>query len=72
MRYFELFFHELNPSGPLINMLKWFLLKVRFCGDICEILYVTPRSRTPRRLTLRGVFPASILTLKASPCLREY
>ena len=24
-------------SGPLINMLKWFLLKIRFRGDICEI-----------------------------------
>ena len=30
-------FHESKPSGPLINMLKWFCLKIQFCKDICEI-----------------------------------
>ena len=28
------FFHESNPSGPLINRLKWFFLKIRFREDI--------------------------------------
>ena len=28
------FFHESNPSGPLIDRLKWFFLKIRFCQDI--------------------------------------
>ena len=29
-------FHESKPSGPLINRLNWFCLKVHFRGDICE------------------------------------
>ena len=29
-------FHESKQSGPLINRLKWFFLKVRFCRDIRE------------------------------------
>ena len=28
------FFHESNPSGPLINRLKWFCLKIRIREDI--------------------------------------
>ena len=31
------FFHKSNPSGPLVNMLKWFLIKIHFRGDIREI-----------------------------------
>ena len=27
-------FHDSNPSGPLINMLKYFCMKFLFCGDI--------------------------------------
>ena len=34
------FFHESNPSGPLINSLKWFFLKIR---------------PTPHSVSLRGV-----------------
>ena len=30
------FFHESNPSGPQINRLKWFCLKICFRGDIRE------------------------------------
>ena len=29
-------FHESKPSGPLINRLKWFCLKIRFRGNIRE------------------------------------
>ena len=29
-----LFFHELNPSGPLMIRLNWFFLKIRFHKDI--------------------------------------
>ena len=35
------FFHESNPSGPLINRLKWFFLKIRLCESFeffCECL----------------------------------
>ena len=46
------FFHESNPYGPLINMLKWFLLKVRFCGDIRE-LSDSAQANTARRKTLK-------------------
>ena len=36
--FFGIFFLlELYPSGPLTNMLKWFLLNIRFRGDIREI-----------------------------------
>ena len=35
--FHELIFHELNPPGPLINRLKWFCWKIRFCRDIREI-----------------------------------
>ena len=31
------FFYESKPSGPLINKLKWFYLKVCFRGDICRL-----------------------------------
>ena len=30
-------FHESKPSGPLINKLNWFCLKIRFCEDIRKI-----------------------------------
>ena len=53
------FFHESNLSGPLLNRLKWFFLKIRFRGDICEISDSaqanTARSQTLRKLTLYGV-----------------
>ena len=44
--------HESNPSGPLINRLKWFCLKIRFRGDI-QIL--SSKNSTPRCDNLRGV-----------------
>ena len=58
MRFVGIFlFYESNPSGPLINWLKCFYLKICFHGDIREIsdsaLTNTVRSRTPLRLTLR-------------------
>ena len=46
------FFHESNPYGPLINMLQWFLLKVRFRGDIRE-LSDTAQANTARSKTLK-------------------
>ena len=30
----SIFFHQSNPSGPLINRLNWFFLKIRFGEDI--------------------------------------
>ena len=30
----QFFFHKSNPSGPLINRLKWFFIKIRFREDI--------------------------------------
>ena len=51
--------HESNPSGHLINRLKWFCLKISFCLFIREISdsaqAYTAWSQTLRRLTLRGV-----------------
>ena len=55
------FWHFLwiEPIWALINMLKWFVLKIRFCGDIREISDSvqanTVWSQTLRRLTLCGV-----------------
>ena len=52
-------FHESKPSGPLINRLKWFCLKIRVREDIRKIgdsaLCYPAQSRTLCRLTLRGV-----------------
>ena len=68
-------FHESNPSGPLINRLKWCCLKIRFREDIREIgdsahstQANTARSRklkyrTPRDVSLRRVLPGTILSL---------
>ena len=57
--FWHFLFHESNPSGPLINRLKWFSLKISFRGDIREISDSmqanTVKSQTLRRLTLRGV-----------------
>ena len=69
-RNFVIFvYHELKPSGPLINRLKWFCSKIHFHEDIRKIsdsaeseieisanpkLANTARSRTLRRLTLRA------------------
>ena len=66
MRLLVIFlFHESKPSGPLINILKWFCLKFRFREDIREIIDSaqanTAQSRTPRRLTLRGVGLRAVL-----------
>ena len=36
-RDFFFFFYELTPSGPLMNRLKWFCLKIRFREDVREI-----------------------------------
>ena len=34
---FIFLFYELKPSGPLMNRLKWFCLKIRFREDVREI-----------------------------------
>ena len=48
-----LIFHESKPSGPLINRLKWFCVKIRFRGDIRDSVQAnTARSWTLCRLTL--------------------
>ena len=44
-------FHESMPSGPLINRLKWFCLKVRFHGDIHEKFDTTQCLRRVRLCT---------------------
>ena len=78
-----LFFYETNPPGPLINRLTWVCWNIRFRGNIRKISdYAqanTERSKEIKFskiqncLTLRGVLPASLLSLHASPCLeREY
>ena len=46
------FFHESNPSGPLINRLKWFCLKIRFRKDI---RIRSSKNSTPRSVILQGV-----------------
>ena len=65
-RFLRNFYHESNPSGPLINRLKWFLLQIRFRGDIREISDSAQVniawSKTLRRLTLRGVDSAQANT----------
>ena len=40
-------FHEKKPSGPLINRLKWFCLKIRFHE-------IFAKNSTLHRLSLRG------------------
>ena len=72
MRFFDIFlFHEWNPSGPLINSLKWFCLKISFHGDIRKKIdstqAITARSQ---QLNLK-IQKCIILPLQASPCL-EY
>ena len=57
-RFLHSFFHELNPSGFLINSLKWFHWKICFGEDIRkkrDFAHYTEQSRTPRSITLRGV-----------------
>ena len=46
------FFHESNPSGPLINRLKWFCLKIRFREDI---RIPSSKNSTQRSVILRRV-----------------
>ena len=46
------FFHEWNPSGPLINRLKWFCFKIRFRQDI---RIRNSQNSTPRSVILRKV-----------------
>ena len=58
-------FHESKPSGPLINRLKWFCLKVCFHGEICKKFDSAQANTAQSRklkcsqiqnwLTLRGV-----------------
>ena len=56
-------FIESKPSGPLINRINWFCLKVCFHGDTREKNRLesdsaqanTARSQPLHRLTLRGV-----------------
>ena len=61
MRFVGIFlFYESNPSGPLINWLKCFYLKICFHGDIHEIsdpeqTNNAQGSQTLRRLTQLGV-----------------
>ena len=66
-------FHELKPSGPLKNRLKWFCFKIRFCEDIREKFDSaqanTARSWIPRSVSLRRVLPGTIVSVQASPCL---
>ena len=54
--FWHFLFHELNPSGPLINRLKWFFLKIRFSQDTREKFVSaqanTAQSHTPCRITL--------------------
>ena len=54
--FWNFLFHESKPSGPLINSLKCFCFKIRFCEDICKISDSTQantaQSPTLRRLTL--------------------
>ena len=70
-RDFDLqFFHYLNPSGPLINKLKYFLIRFRFRRDIrifkkIRVVHltaesdsaecITPRSQTPLCASYLGV-----------------
>ena len=64
------FFHDSNPSTPLINRLKYFQILFRFHRDIqifkklrCvhptaesdSVVCIIPRSQTPRFASLRGV-----------------
>ena len=58
------FFHDLNPSGPLINRLKYFPIRFRFSRDIqilkSSAVCCTPRSQAPQcashcRVNLPGV-----------------
>ena len=51
------FFHESNSSGLLINMLKWFLLKIRFHGDNGEISNCTAtQANTVRSQTKMNIY----------------
>ena len=50
--FLHFFINYSNPSGPLINRLKLFLLKIRFRGDI-QIFCL--KNSTTHRLLLRGV-----------------
>ena len=74
-RFLRNFYHESNPSGPLINRLKWFLLQIRFRGDIREISDSAQVniawSKTLRRLTLRGVDSAQANPFFKTECLGE-
>ena len=60
--FFLHFFHDLNPSRPLINRLKYFPIRFQFCQDIqvlkklsrmhptlesSSAMCITPRSQTP-------------------------
>ena len=71
--FWHFLFHESKPSGPLINRLKWFCLKVCFCREIHK--NSTPRSvacavsdsaqaNTVRSWTLRRANTARSWTLR--------
>ena len=45
------FFHESNPTGTLINLLKWFCWKIHFREDI---RIQSSKNSTPRSAILRG------------------
>ena len=52
---FCIFFHESNPSGPLINSLKWFPWKICFREDIHKKRDSTQCYTVLRRVGLRAV-----------------
>ena len=57
-RFFGNFlFYESNPSGPLINRLKWLCLDICFRGDIqnLSLKNLTPRSVSQREVRLHAV-----------------
>ena len=64
MRFFVIFlFHESKPSGPLINRLKWFCLKIRFRKDIREISD-SAQANTARSQKLKYLQIQNSLTLR--------
>ena len=59
---FELhLFQDSNPSVHLINRLKYFLIRFRFCRDILIFkklhVCIIPRSQTPGCASYHGVSP---------------
>ena len=51
------FFHDSNPSGPLINRPKYFRIQLRFCQDIQ--IFKIPRCAAYGGVKLCGVHPTA-------------